>query len=117
MNLLIPGSIAHICYTFANGCYQYLNKKNIENFDNCHKKEDLNEGFSNNSNGGILALLIILFILIFVVLLYSLLYVPLKYNRKNNKNNVGIIVILILGFLFFPLINLVTFAALVDKNM
>ena len=75
------------------------------------------EGFSNNSNGGILALLIILFILIFVVLLYSLLYVPLKYNRKNNKNNVGIIVLLILGFLFFPLINLVTFAALVDKNM
>lgn len=104
-NLLIPGSIAHICYAFANSCYQYLNKKE--------------EGFQNNEkmDTTVLVILIILGILIFCVLVYSLLFVPLKYNRKNNKNNVGIIILLILGFLFFPLINVVTFAVMVEKNM
>lgn len=116
MNLLIPGSIAHICYTFANSCYQYLNKKNIENYEHCHKKEDLNEGFTND-NKTMLALFIILLIFIFVILVFSILYVPLKYNRKYNQNNIGVVILLIFGFLFFPLINLVVFAILVDKNM
>ena len=108
MNYLIPGSIAHICYTFANSCYKFLNNQ---------KNEELEEGFSSSNNKAILSLLIILLILIFVILLYSILYVPLKYNRKYNKNNVGVIILLIFGFLFFPLINLVTFAALIDKNI
>jgi heme/copper-type cytochrome/quinol oxidase subunit 2 len=104
-NLLIPGSIAHICYTFANNCYQYLNKEK--------------EGFQNDEkiDTSVLIILIILSILIFCILVYSLLFIPLKYNRKNNKNNIGIIILLILGFLFFPLINILVFAIMVEKNM
>lgn len=108
MNFLIPGSIAHICHTFANSCYKYLNNT---------KTDDLNEGFSNSNNNSILALLIIFSIIIIVILLYSLLYVPLKYNKQNNNNNKGVIFLLILGFLFLPLINIITFAVMVNKNM
>ena len=104
---MFPGSIFNIISTFINY------SKNIEKFKNHY-----NDNTYNHKAWFIIH--VILLIILLIILFYYLLLVPWKYvGRKyehSGKTNIYRF-LLIIGFLFFPIANIIANGSMLHNEL